>query len=536
MYASTAELRHFLASFLVLVAVALPWTCRGQCSAAPAPGKEVFVLSGHTVEVFTVAYSADGKLLASGSNREVKVWDALTGKEVFTYPIKGQNVYGLAFSPDGKRLAVGISRVVKLLETAKGTELGSATVGNFFLFRMAFSPDGKRLALAGGNLQGTGEVRLCEADTCKEIFAHRQDQAVLNVAFSADGRLLASVGGSTNGSKAGTVIVWDAVTGRQRHRLVGHSDTIYGVAFSPDGRRLATGSGGSRGSTKPGTVKTWELATGKELAQLGGHNGPIFGVVFSPDGRRLATASGDRTVKVREVVTGQELLSISAHAGTIYSLAFSPDGRRLATVSQDKLLKVWNVAGPSPAARPGGSEPRLRMHWTATEREMLWAHLSGADAVRAHRSLSELVEAPELAVPWFRSRIRPVPGLDNRQQRQAARWLRDLDHDEFEVREKAAAELARLGESVLPQLRQALAGTPSLDVKRRLESLIEDQAEPTFGPEQLAAVRAVEALEWIGNAEARTVLKELASGLPDARLTREAQAALDRLGRQPVSP
>ena len=156
------------------------------------------------------------------------------------------------------------------------------------------------------------------------------------------------------------------------------------------------------------------------------------------------------------------------------------------------------------------------------------------DAGRAERSLVALVEVPELTIPWLRGRIRPVPRLDARQQQQVARWLRDLDDDQFEVRDKAAAELARLGEAVLPQLRQALAGTPSLEVKRRLEGLLEDQAETTFGPAQLVAVRAVR-LERIGNAEARTVRRS--GGRPDnARLTREAREALERLGRQPISP
>ncbi len=423
------QLWRFLATLLLLGLPALAGTggareslVPGKPAEEPQPKKEpILTLTGHTSEVYSVTFSPNGKLLASGSNTQVKVWDATTGKEVFTYPIRGTNVFGLAFRPDGKQLAVGISRVVKLLDTADGTELASLNAGPNFLFRLAFSPDGKQLAASAGSTRNLGEVWVWDAVMRQPVFCLTGPaEAVLTVAYSADGRLLASAGGGTTGSKPGSVVLWEKDTGRKLLTLAGHPDTVYGLAFSPAGRRLVSGGGAGRGRNKPGTLKLWEVATGQEVSQLTGHAGPIFGVAFSPDGRRLATASGDRTLRLWDALTGQETLSIPAHSGTIYSLAYSPDGRRLASAGQDRLIKVWDVSGP---ARLGRTLKALR---TPREIEALFTDLSAAEAGRAYRSLEPLVAAPELTVALLRSRMRPVSRLNAAQEKQVVRWLHEL--------------------------------------------------------------------------------------------------------------
>jgi len=192
------------------------------------------LLTGHTSEVYTVTFSPDGRFLASGSNREVIVWNAATGKQVFNYPIKGTNVYGLAFRPDGKQLAVGISRVVKVLDARTGREELSIGGAAHFLFRLAFSPDGRYLAAAGGSMNNTGEARVCEAATGKEVYRlGRPGEAVLNVAYSPDGRCLASASGAVRTTLPGKVVVWDSATGREIRAFCGHAENVYGVAFNP---------------------------------------------------------------------------------------------------------------------------------------------------------------------------------------------------------------------------------------------------------------------------------------------------------------
>jgi Tol biopolymer transport system component len=123
---------------------------------------------------------------------------------------------------------------------------------------------------------------------------------------------------------------------KARATLRGHASDIYAVAFSPDGKTLASGSG-------DGTVKLWEVATGKERATLKGHTNLVWAVAFSPDGKTLASANYDRTVKLWEVATGKERATLRGHTSFVWSVAFSPDGKTLASGSSDGSVKLWEV-------------------------------------------------------------------------------------------------------------------------------------------------------------------------------------------------
>jgi hypothetical protein len=163
--------------------------------------------------------------------------------------------------------------------------------------------------------------------------------------------------------------------------------------------------------------------------------------------------------------------------------------------------------------------------------EPLWRDLAGDDALRAYQTVLELAGTPRLSVPFLREHLHPAPPVD---AQRIARLLADLDSNRFAVREQAAGELEALGDLAAPALRRLLAGKPPLEQRRRGEAVLVKIDGPVRKPETLRAVRAVEVLEWVGTPEARRVLESVAAGAPEARLTQEAQASLERLAKRNV--
>jgi hypothetical protein len=296
------------------------------------------------------------------------------------------------------------------------------------------------------------------------------------------------------------------------------------ASFSPDGRLLASSQISEYQGERPfygnAQLRLWERISGEPIRTLG----PVTTKVlrFSPNGRLLAVTgvaeSGHLIVRcgwgvdVWDTLTGEKVGSLPVKPECI---AFSPDGTRIATGGRDHCVLIWEA--PKPRQRTLAKAP------SPAERDAWWAALGGEARV-AYEVIGHLVAAPDHATKFLGERIRPVQAGD---PDTVARLIAQLKNDKFAEREKAERVLEKMGEGVAHLLAKAIKGKIDLELRRRLDRLLEK-----CGPKPADARRhdrAFLALEWIGTPAARSLLHKWADGAPTARLTLEARAALKRL-------
>lgn len=377
---------------------------------------------GHTSPVHTLAFSPDGALLVSGSNRHAWLWDVARGTLIRVLndladwvnsiaflpgtddvalglgrgqvviwhgrPLTdrtfenahGDEVWGVAYSPDGRLLAsVGGDSLVRLRDAASGAVVRTLHGRDEWPERLAFSPDGRVLVVSdlGGYLQvwdpRTGQL-------LRTFQAHAT--RVRALAFSSDSRWLATGGGQSR-----DIHLWDTAQWQRLASFAGHAKDIRALAFSPDGRTLASASDDTSVALRDvatgqvrarwystaattcvafspdGSVLAWgdnlggvvlhDLRTSTDRARLADlHAEETSDLAFSPDGRILAVASQDRVVSLVDVPTGQPHLTLLGHTGGVNRVAFSPDGQTLASASHDRSVRLW-WAGPGGAISTG---------------------------------------------------------------------------------------------------------------------------------------------------------------------------------------
>jgi len=289
--------------------------------------------------VCALAFSSDGGRLATASfNRRVDVWDTTTGELVRSLPHNGL-VQCVAFSPDGRRIAsAGEEKIVRVWDATTGREVLGLRGHTSHCGCVTFSPDGQRLASA--SMDGT--IRVWDASPLQghegqENLTFRQhSNEIWSLAVSPDGQQVVSAGFSTPAT------VWDPQTGHVSAEFRDHTDVVFCVAWQPDSRRIAS-AGGDGGLF---TVKVWDALTGREVFTLPGTrpgDPEFFGVAFSPNGRYLVTGRLNGNVQVWDARTGEEVGTLGTHERALRGVVFSRDGRHLATVSADGLVKLWDA-------------------------------------------------------------------------------------------------------------------------------------------------------------------------------------------------
>jgi hypothetical protein len=412
--------------------------------------------------------------------------------------------------------------IVKLWDVTSRQHLRSITNNDEAIFSLAFAPDGKSLAVA----YEIGPVLLCDPFTGKPIrrieapvdkkqsldewdffrASHINGQQVGAVTFSPDGKILGL--GGTESTLLYRTATWKLLAHCTHAKGGSLSTRICSLAFSPGSRMVAAAS------PKTG-LRLWELATGKERTQIG-KDMPVSCIALSPGGRTLAVGCSDASVSLWDVLSGKQLSQLSGHRGQITSIAFSGDGKCLATGSADTTILLWDIP----------KEKMTEQELLPKELQTLWEDLAGDDAMKAYKAIWILVAAPNQSVPFLQKQLHPVPPAD---PKKLTHLVKDLGNDNFATRDKAARELKKLGVLARSTLEEALKQQPPLEVRMRIEGLLNrlEKHPPTL--DELREIRALEVLEYIGNSEANKLVEQLTNGAPSALLTQDARETLQRV-------
>jgi RNA polymerase sigma factor (sigma-70 family) len=538
-----------------------------------ASGKEVLRSDAHNSPLIDLAFDADGSHIVTRDRDEIFAWQTRTGKLLHRgvlLPPGHEYLVPLlpgGYSLTGERTNDPLRGRFWLRDMRTGEEVmrfeGRPDVGPP---QAVAAPGGRFVAVRGR----AGEICVLDVPARRCVYRLDPKEAASGLKLSADGDLLVWYKRTPKGHEvrvhrraSGKTLVlrdmpktdrwiwifdrvpcvspdgrwlvlsteegrlrrWELTTGEEVSPLTEALRTTWELVWSPDGRFVAAQGSGSPANVidreARRDVRVWDARTGKRLAhltlpnRLGGMH-----LQFTHGSRSLVTTDLQGVVHLWEIATGKERATLKGHlSGEVGALALSADDRMLVSGGYDSQGFVWDLTGHMPDGK-----------WRSVRHppdklRAAWEMLGSDDAKAAYAAMWQLVADAEGSTTFLREKLRPVP---RPKPGQVAKLIAALDAEDFTARQRATRELETLEESAAAELRQTLKGKPTLEVRRRIEALLA-RLERVPAGEQLQVLRAVEVLEHIGTAEARDVLRRLAEGAPGARVTREAQAARERL-------
>ena len=423
-------------------------------------GREINPSDAHRSGITCLVVSATGgSVITGGYDGTIRQWDPGTGRELRRIAKLTRPVHDLAIAPDGKLLiSASLWGMVQLWDLSTSREVHRLIESNRGrrASGLAFTSDGRIVTAAG---------RIWDAATGRELAALRDDEgkafqpwASASVLFASDGKSVVSWGNRD-------VRFWDTESGREIRRIV-VPQPVFSIALAPDGRFLATGLQADH------TIRLWHVASGREVAKLSGLGDVSPTLAFSPDGRLLASGSGDytqsvdRSVRLWELVSGREVRRFDWHRAGVTRVAFLPDGRSLVSSSADATALVWDITGL------GRARPLPAKSISRVELASLWSNLAGDDAAQGYRAIWTLTAVPELAIPFLADRLKPIEPNDPEKDT----TLGPIARGETLRRLRAITVLEKIGtpeaRRVLERLASGLAGArETRDAKATLRRL-----------------------------------------------------------------
>jgi hypothetical protein len=519
------------------ILAALVATCAGTAAPAqdraPEPFPHIKVRGPKEVAgkpwsgLDALTFSRDGTRMAAAADASIFVWNVADGKEITRMQLsRGYSPHNLAFRADGKTLVwcqgsgsiAGDARddpKVRTFDVATGRQLREGPRPKWM---RTFTPDGTHMVC-----HSVVDARLdvCDVATGKVVLAIEGERDCNATAFSPDGTLLAVHGGY------GELRLWDLRTGKLVRQLRRPAPTGAGaykfVTFSPDGTLLATG-----GHTCD-TLDVWSVTTGKCVCALPSKV-HFYCAAFAPDNVSVVCSEADGRPYLYHLIAEKVIHRFDPPAEHGYTLGFTPDGKRLAIIgpTTDRDLNarqqsIFLVEVPARALNPAAA------HVDDAPLETLWAEIGTVNDLKLQRILKAFRAAPKPAVALFRTKILPVRKAD---QAEIERWIAALDDPAPARRDQAMKDLDRVAHEYAPLLQARHEQAGPGEVRNRLTFVldhIKDMAPPVA---LVKALRVVALLEQMATPEARELLRTLADGATQARLTVEARAALERTAKR----